>query len=571
MDLNTFLDHFDTIAEAPSGIAKLKALILDLAVQGKLVPQNPEDETAIKALERMQHEKVGTIQTEGYRTKNKKSSLRSDEYEIAFPLPQGWALAQLDDLCIFIDYRGQTPPKVNSGIRLITAKNVRDGFVKPDPEEFINEETYHTWMTRGFPKKGDVLFTTEAPLGKAAVVEIEERFALAQRVINFRPLSGVYGYFLMWMILSSWFQSELQERATGMTATGIKAAKLKLICIPLPPLAEQKRIVEKVDELMALCDRLAAAKQTRDDLRQKLRGSAIAALMNAETDEALEKSWAIVRDNWQTISQDPKDVDDLRRSNLQLAVKGKLVSQNSEDKLAKLTLSEIAIEQQKLAQTGKLKKDNELAEIKTEDLPSLPEGWEYCYFQDLKTFGPRNGYSPKAVEYPTSVRSITLTATTSGRFNGQFFKYIDEQIENESYLWLQPGDLLIQRSNTLAYVGAAAVYDQPPGKYIYPDLIMRVRLSEKIDVRYIHLFLSSRAGKQHFQSNASGTSGTMPKINQRVVNSLIVPLPPLAEQKRIVAKVGELMQMCDQLEANSRQSQQRASALAASAISHLTI
>jgi type I restriction enzyme S subunit len=90
-------------------------------------------------------------------------------------------------------------------------------------------------MTRGFPKKGDVLFTTEAPLGKAAVVDIEERFALAQRIINLRPLSGIYGNFLMWLILSSWFQNELQERATGMTATGIKAAKLKLFVFPSTP------------------------------------------------------------------------------------------------------------------------------------------------------------------------------------------------------------------------------------------------------------------------------------------------------------------------------------------------
>ncbi len=308
MDFKTFLENFDAIAEAPGGIPKLRSLILDLAVRGKLVPPNPEDEPAVEALERMRYEKVGTIHAERYRTKNKKFSLKNDEYEIDFPLPKDWTLAELDELCIFIDYRGKTPPKVNSGIRLITAKNVRDGFIKSEPEEFINEETYHTWMTRGFPKEGDVLFTTEAPLGKAAVVDIEERFALAQRIINLRPLSGVYGYFLMWLILSPWFQNELQERATGMTATGIKAAKLKLIRIPLPPLAEQKRIVEKVDELMGLCDRYEAAKQTRDNLRQKLRGSAIASLMNAETDEELDAAWAFVRDNWQNLSQHSGDV-----------------------------------------------------------------------------------------------------------------------------------------------------------------------------------------------------------------------------------------------------------------------
>lgn len=122
---------------------------------------------------------------------------------------------------------------------------------------------------------------------------------------------------------------DLKPYVTGTAQPKMNQAKMNSIPVPLPPLTEQKRIVEKVDELMTLCDRLAAAKQTRDDLRQKLRGSAIASLMNAETDEALEKSWAIVRDNWHSLSQDPKDVDDLRRSFLQMAMQGRLVRQDT--------------------------------------------------------------------------------------------------------------------------------------------------------------------------------------------------------------------------------------------------
>lgn len=271
-------DNWCEVSQCPEDVKDLRKSVLQLAVRGKLVPQNPEDEPSIKALQRMQFEKLDVLQTEGYRTKRKKIDSKNDEYEIDFQLPTSWTLAELDDLCIFIDYRGQTPQKTKSGIRLITAKNVRDGFIKIDPKEFVSDETYHNWMTRGFPKKGDVLFTTEAPLGKAAVVDIEERFALAQRIINLRPLSGIYGNFLMWLILSSWFQNELQERATGMTATGIKAAKLKLIRIPLPPLAEQKRIVAKVDELMRLCDKLEASLRQSQQRAESLAASAISHL-----------------------------------------------------------------------------------------------------------------------------------------------------------------------------------------------------------------------------------------------------------------------------------------------------
>lgn len=566
MDLSTFWNNFEVIAEAPSGVQRLRELILDLAVRGKLVPQDLTDEPAAKALENMDLEKKQLL--EGKR--RKKKSTQQQEYEISFPLPYQWSQVELDRLCIFIDYRGKTPKKVECGVRLITAKNVRDGFIKQDPEEFIEEETYHNWMTRGFPKRGDVLFTTEAPMGKAAVVDLQERFALAQRIINLQPLSHLNGHFLMWLILSPWFQRELQEYATGMTATGIKASKLKQMQIPLPPLAEQKRIVAKVDELMALCDRYEVLKCDRNTLRTKMRASAIDALMNAETDEALNIAWEFIRDNWECLSQHPEEVQSIRKIVLLLGVQGKLDTHNRADRSANELLSEIALEQEALVKAGQLKKDK-LLDTHPPSLGHLPENWCWCFLHDLKTFGPRNGYSPKAVNYPTSTRSITLTATTSGNFDGRFFKYIDQVIDENSYLWLQPGDLLIQRSNTLAYVGTAAIYDDEPGKYIFPDLIMRLRLSDKVDVRYVHRVLQSELGKSHFQTNASGTSGTMPKVNQKVVHSTPIPLPPFAEQKRIVAKVDQLMTLCDTLEAHLHETQEKATALAAAVVGQLEV
>jgi type I restriction enzyme S subunit len=157
---------------------------------------------------------------------------------------------------LFIDYRGKTPNKIECGVRLITAKNVKKGFIDFFPEEFLSETEYHGWMTRGFPAKGDILFTTEAPMGNAATVSLPDRFALAQRVICFRPYGGANADWLTLQILSEPFQSLLDELATGLTAKGIKAAKLKRIPIALPPLAEQHRIVAKVDELMVLCDQM---------------------------------------------------------------------------------------------------------------------------------------------------------------------------------------------------------------------------------------------------------------------------------------------------------------------------
>ena len=566
MDLKTFLKNFEAIAEAPGGIPKLRSLILDLAVRGKLVPQNPEDEPAEKLMQHIYRQRDELIKAQVIRSRKAQSINQVDE---PYELPTSWKWTRL---CEIAHDLGQKKPDVRFSYIDVSSIDKEKGSV--NSEVSLLEPDDAPSRARKLVKKGTVIYSTVRPyLLNIALIdkEYEPEPIVSTAFSILHPYEGISNQYLYYLLRSQYFTEYVEQYQKGVAYPAISDGDLLQAPVPLPPSKEQKRIVAKVHELMGLSDRLSSAKQTRDNLRQKLRKSAIASLMNAETDEELDAAWAFVRDNWQNLSQHHEDVNSLRKSVLELAVRGKLVSQNPKDESAKTSLSEVALEKQKLIKAGQLKEFSSLPAINEAKLPSLPEGWSYCYLQDLTVFGPRNGYSPKAVEYPTPVRSITLTATTSGKFNGQFFKYIDEEIEAESYLWLQPGDLLIQRSNTLAYVGTATVYDQAPGKYIFPDLIMRIRLSEKFNVNYIHIFLSSRASKEHFQSNASGTSGTMPKINQKIVNSLLIPLPPLAEQKRIVAKVDELMQLCDQLEASLRQSQQRAESLAASAISYLAI
>jgi type I restriction enzyme S subunit len=166
----------------------------------------------------------------------------------------------------------------------------------------------------------------------------------------------------------------------------------------------------------------------------------------------------------------------------------------------------------------------------------------------LLVFGPTNGFSPRAVEHETKVRSLTLSATTSGIFKGEHSKFIDVAIPEESDLWLRDGDILVQRGNSIEYVGVSAIYRGNPGVFIYPDLMMKMRLSEAVDIDYVYYAMSSEPIRNHLRSHASGTSGTMPKINQKTLKSLPLPIPPLAEQHRIVAKIGQLMTLCDKLD-----------------------
>jgi type I restriction enzyme S subunit len=251
--------------------ADLRKSILTLAVQGKLVAQDRNDEPAEELLARNDARRREVARSD-HRADEENQPLLSgdDRWDIA----DTWAWRGLADLVLFVDYRGKTPAKLSSGVRLLTAKNVRKGQINLSPEEFLSETEYHAWMTRGFPKSGDVLFTTEAPMGNAAVVELMERFALAQRVICFQSYGAMDPAFLVLQILSDQFQFILDKNGTGVTAKGIKASKLKQLPIAVPPLAEQRRIVAKVDQLMALVDaletQLAASRATAANLLSAL-------------------------------------------------------------------------------------------------------------------------------------------------------------------------------------------------------------------------------------------------------------------------------------------------------------
>lgn len=181
----------------------------------------------------------------------------------------GWYSKNLGDVCRFIDYRGKTPEKTDSGLRLITAKNVKMGFLQESPKEFVAPETYDTWMTRGIPKIGDVLFTTEAPLANVAQLDTDEKVVFAQRVIILQPKDeGLDGTYLKYYLLSDTAQELIHEKGTGATVKGIKASLLKTVPVSFPSLPEQMRIVGVLDEAF---DGIATAKDNAEKNLQNAR------------------------------------------------------------------------------------------------------------------------------------------------------------------------------------------------------------------------------------------------------------------------------------------------------------
>lgn len=262
-----YLDCLPRLATRSEHFKQLRQTILNTATRGYLVPQDPNDEPASAALDRCDTERELTAENDRRADSDAQVLLAAEE---RWEVPPSWLWRGLADLALFIDYRGQTPTKIEAGVRLITAKNVKQGFINFSPEEFLAEDAYASWMTRGIPHDGDVLFTTEAPMGNAAVVRIPERFALAQRVINFRLYGALSPDFLVLQILSDQFKAVLDKTATGLTAKGIKAAKLKRLPVAIPPLTEQHRIVAKVDKLMSLCNRLETQLATTEAESRRL-------------------------------------------------------------------------------------------------------------------------------------------------------------------------------------------------------------------------------------------------------------------------------------------------------------
>lgn len=208
----------------------LRGQILQEAIQGKLVPQLAEEGVV---------EQIGVAPDER-----------------PFEIPKSWKWRALDEIFKFVDYRGKTPTKTTDGVRLITASNVRQGYVDHKRIEFISSEEYIDRQNRGISKKGDILFTTEAPLGNVALADLDV-YSAGQRVITLQTDSE-NKKLLMYFMLSPYFQKALKNNATGTTAQGIKAARLKKLMLPVPPVEEQARIASKVEELLKQVDALSA-------------------------------------------------------------------------------------------------------------------------------------------------------------------------------------------------------------------------------------------------------------------------------------------------------------------------
>lgn len=491
---------------------ELKNSILQLAIQGKLVEQRPEEGTAEELFTQIQQEKKRLIAEK--KIKKEKPLPEITEDEKPFDIPESWKWVKLGEIVTVLGGKripaGRQLTTENTGYKYIRVSDMKDGTVLTDGLLYIPSDIFPS-IARYIIHKEDVYITVAGTIGRVGKIPEEIDGANLTENADRLVFSMLEQNWLIKCLESNIVQSQIANVTTKVGQPKLAIKRIQKLIIPLPPLAEQKRIVAKFEELLPYIDRY-------------------------------EQAWSKLE---QFNNLFPED---MKKSLLQYAIQGKLVEQRPEEGTAEELFARIQEEKQRLIAEKKNKKEKPLPEITEEEKPfDIPESWKWVYLLDIIEEKPSNGYSPKGVTYPTEIKNLTLTATTSGRFKDDAFKYVDISKEDASKYWLKNNDLLIQRSNSRELVGTSCIYTGADNAYIYPDLMMRMHVSSQVDIYYIDYVLKAPVTRNYYMASASGTSESMPKINQKIVSFTLVPLPPLAEQKRIVEKLEQLLPLCERL------------------------
>lgn len=382
------------------GIKKLRELILELAVRGKLVPQDPNDEPASVLLERIAAEKAELVK-QG-KIKKPKPLPEISEEEKPFELPEGWEWARLGVLCKKLTDGSHNPPKdAGNGYPMLSSQNIQDGYIDiENPSRYVSEDDFEKENARTLVQKNDVLLTIVGSIGRSAVVLEDKSFVLQRSVAVID--TSLYSHFLSNFFKAITAQNYFIENGKGTAQKGIYLGQLSLMLIPVPSLGEQKRISDRLNELMILCDQLEQHSLIGQDAHQQLVETLLATLTDSQNSNELAENWARISEHFDTLFTTEASIDALKQTILQLAVMGKLVPQDPNDEPASELLKRIAQEKAQLVKDGKMKKQKSLPPISDEEKSfELPDGWEWCKFGLISEFinGDRGNNYPNKNEY----------------------------------------------------------------------------------------------------------------------------------------------------------------------------
>lgn len=564
MDTTLFLEQFGHLATSAEGVDKLRGLVLDLAVRGKLVEQNPDDGSALELIQILE-EKKKTLEQQGQVKKPKKyKSVMQDE--IQFRLPKSWKWIEVE--AIGEVRGGKRVPKGTSLLDTqtpyiyIRVTDMKNQTILSDKLKYIDAETREV-IQRYTISSDDIYITIAGTIGDVGLVPVEfDGMNLTENAakLSLYALELFDKRFILHCLKSNVVQAQFAEKLNKMAQPKLSLRSIKACLIPLPPLAEQKRIVARVDELMHLCDQLEAELDEQRHLRERAVKSALFHLTGAENKAEALAYWRQAYTHFNALFDHPVTVAELRAAILQLAVQGRLVPQHPDDEPASVLLEQIAAEKQRLYKAGEIKKPKTLPPIAPEEIPyELPVGWEWVQMGELIDL--ISGRHLKPEEYTETPIEDSIPYITGP---AEFGVYQPEEptkhtlVKNAVSI---TGDILITVKG--AGVGKLNINGFPELAISRQLMAIRPILFEARD--YMHFFLMARY--ELFQLAGIGT--TVPGLSRTHVEYLPIPFPPLAEQLKITGKVDELMLLCEQLEAEANHTGALASRLTDSVIYHL--
>jgi type I restriction enzyme S subunit len=539
MNPELLIAHFNRISDAPDAIPHLRRFILDLAVRGKLVEQNTHDEPASELLQRIEAEKARLVKA-GEIKKGRPSSLIQRD-EAPFSLPAGWEWTRIRQVT---SDRGQTTPNKSFTYIDVTAIDKEIGCIA-NAKVLVPADAPS--RARKLVQTGDVLYSCVRPyLLNVAVIQ-NKIIPAPIASTAFAVLNG-FGLVLskyLWILLRSPFMVECVEtKMRGQAYPAINDSDFANLPLPLPPLAEQHRIVTKVDELMALCTQLGIAQAERETRRDLLAEAALHHLKNGANAKASRGYARFCLDHLPRLIIRPEQLAAVRQAILDLAVRGRLVPQNPTDEPAADLFKRIQTKKAQLSKDGVLKKDKTAWEGLPKEPPyELPANWIWTHLQDV--FEISRGGSPRPAGDPRYFGG-PIPWITVGEITKDRQKYL---IETENGLteegsvrsrFISVGDLLL--TNSGATLGVPKISHI---KACINDGVAVLRLFHEVPLNnFAYLYLHSQT--EAFRKINQGMG--QPNLNTPIIAGWFFPLPPLAEQLRIVAKVDELMQLCDRLE-----------------------
>ena len=535
MKLETFFEKFDLFAEAPDAVARMREVVLELAVRGKLVHQVPADESAHLLLERIKKTKERLI---AERRIKRQAILPVYEEEPPFFIPESWKWTRLGEIGDWGS--GSTPPRGNpelydGGITWLKSGELNDNQSLADSEETVSELALKTCsFRRNAP--GDILLAMYgATIGKVAI--LAGPAVTNQAVCGCTAFDGVLNRYLFIFLLSQ--RSSFHSASEGGAQPNISKVKIVGFPFPLPPFAEQKRIVAKVDELMALCDQLEAQQQQRQARHAALVQASLARFTQDPTPANLQ---FLFHPSY-TVSP-----ADLRKTILTLAVQGKLVPQDPKDEPAPTSFPG-------------------LKPVISESDEKVPQQWMVCRYRELTSLvtsgsrGWKEFYSEKGAVFirTQNIKTDTLI------LDDVAFVDLPKSVEGLR-TQVEKDDILITITGANV-TKAARVEEQIAEAYVSQHIALtRPRWSSMS--KWLHLcFISDGAARGQLAELAYGDK---PGLNLNNIRELIFPVPPLAEQRRIVAKVEELLALVDELETQLVASRTVAQNLLAALVRELT-